>query len=370
VAQFKLAGVDKAAGLVNGVPTTMANLWGKHLGVIGLHLTHDGARWVVDKRKTTVEARGAQLADKSFVAPDPAVAALVAAEHEATIGYVKTPVGASAFRMSSYFADVGDVSAIAVVNHAQADYVATYVKASLPQYAALPVLSMASAFKSGSAGVTDYTDVKAGDIALNNAADLYLYPNTLYAVKVDGTGLKAWLEHGAGRFNTIDPTAVAPQELVNPSFPSYNFDTITSSDVSYEIDVTQPVGKRIGKLTYRGKPVAANQEFIVATNNYRASGGGAFPGLDGSKTVFASPDNNRDVLIAYIKGARQLTFAAHGAQRSWRFAKVKTAGPVVFRSAPGVLALAEQAGILNVSLLRADDGGGKGYSLYAVDLSR
>jgi 2',3'-cyclic-nucleotide 2'-phosphodiesterase/3'-nucleotidase len=370
VAQFKLAGVDKAAGLVNGVPTTMANLWGKHLGVIGLHLTHDGARWVVDKRKTTVEARGAQLADKSFVAPDPAVAALVAAEHEATIGYVKTPVGASAFRMSSYFADVGDVSAIAVVNHAQADYVATYVKASLPQYAALPVLSMASAFKSGSAGVTDYTDVKAGDIALNNAADLYLYPNTLYAVKVDGTGLKAWLEHGAGRFNTIDPTAVAPQELVNPSFPSYNFDTITSSDVSYEIDVTQPVGKRIGKLTYRGKPVAANQEFIVATNNYRASGGGAFPGLDGSKTVFASPDNNRDVLIAYIKGARQLTFAAHGAQRSWRFAKVKTAGPVVFRSAPGVLALAEQAGISNVSLLRADDGGGKGYSLYVVDLSR
>ncbi|MET0856734.1 MAG: bifunctional 2',3'-cyclic-nucleotide 2'-phosphodiesterase/3'-nucleotidase [Telluria sp.] len=370
VAQFKLAGVDKAAGLVNGVPTTMANLWGKHLGVIGLHLTHDGARWVVDKRKTTVEARGAQLADKSFVAPDPAVAALVAAEHAATIGYVKTPVGASAFRMSSYFADVGDVSAIAVVNHAQADYVATYVKASLPQYAALPVLSMASAFKSGSAGVTDYTDVKAGDIALNNAADLYLYPNTLYAVKVDGASLLAWLEHGAGRFNTIDPAAAAPQELVDPSFPSYNFDTITSSDVSYEIDVTQQPGKRIGKLTYRGKPVAPNQEFIVATNNYRASGGGGFPGLDGSKTVFASPDNNRDVLIAYIKGARQLTFASHGAQRSWRFAKVTTAGPVVFRSAPGVLALAEQAGLSNVSLLRADDGGGKGYSLYAVDLSR
>ncbi len=370
VAQFKLAGVDKAAGLVNGVPTTMANLWGKHLGVIGLHLTHDGARWVVDKRKTTVEARGAQLADKSFVAPDPAVAALVAAEHAATIGYVKTPVGASAFRMSSYFADVGDVSAIAVVNHAQVDYVTRYVKASLPQYAALPVLSMASAFKSGSAGVTDFTDVRAGDIALNNAADLYLYPNTLYAVKVDGTGLKAWLEHGAGRFNTIDPALAAPQELVNPSFPSYNFDTITSSDVSYEIDVTQQPGKRIGKLTYRGKPVAPNQEFIVATNNYRASGGGAFPGLDGSRTVFASPDNNRDVLIGYIKGARQLSFASHGAQRSWRFAKAKTAGPVVFRSAPGVLALAEQAGLSNVSLLRADDGGGKGYSLYAVDLSR
>ena len=370
VAQFNLAGVDKAAGMVNGVPTTMPNLWGKHLGVIGLHLAWDGAHWVVDKRQTTVEARGAQQADKSFVAADPEIAALVATEHAATIRYVKTPVGASAYRMSSYFADVGDPSAIAVVNHAQADYVAKYVQANLPQYAALPVLSMASAFKSGSAGVSDYTDVPAGNLALNNAADLYLYPNTLYAVKVDGAGLKAWLERSAGRFNTIDPGKSAPQELVNPSFPSYNLDTITSSDISYEIDITQPVGKRIGKLAYRGKAVEAKQEFIVATNNYRASGGGEFPGLDGSKTVLASPDTNRDVLIAYIKASKQLTFAAHGAQRSWRFAKVKTAGPVVFHSAPDMLGLARQAGLTNVSLLRADDGGGKGYSLYAVDLSQ
>jgi 2',3'-cyclic-nucleotide 2'-phosphodiesterase/3'-nucleotidase len=370
VAQFNLPGVDKAAGLVNGVPTTMANLWGKHLGVIGLHLKYDGARWAVDKGRTTVEARGAQQADKSFVAADPEIAALVAAEHEATIRYVRTPVGASQFRMSSYFADVGDASAIAVVNQAQADYVAKYVHTNLPQYAALPVLSMASAFKSGSAGVTDFTDVKAGNIAMNNAADLYLYPNTLYAVKVDGAGLKAWLEHGAGRFNTIDPARAAPQELVNPSFPSYNFDTITSPDVSYEIDITQPVGKRIGRLAYRGKPVEAGQEFIVATNNYRASGGGGFPGLDGSKTVLASPDTNRDVLIAYFKASKELTLAAQGAQRSWRFAKVKTAGPVVFHSAPGVIALAAQAGITNVSLLRADDGSGKGYALYGVDLAK
>jgi 2',3'-cyclic-nucleotide 2'-phosphodiesterase/3'-nucleotidase len=370
VAQFKLPGVDRAAGLVNGVPTTMASQWGKHLGVIGLHLAYDGAHWNVDQRQTTVEARSTQRADKSFVAPDPDVAALIGAEHEATIRYVKTPVGASQFRMSSYFADVGDMSAIAVVNRAQADYVTQYVQANLPQYAALPVLSMASAFKSGAAGVSDFTDVRAGNLALNNAADLYQYPNTLYAVKVNGTALKAWLEHGAGRFNTIDPDSRGQQELVNPSFPSYNFDTLTTPDVSYEIDISQPLGRRIGKLTYRGKAVDPAQEFIVATNNYRASGGGGFPGLDGSKTVLASPDTNRDVLIAYIKASGQLTLAAHGTQRSWRFAKVKTAGAVVFHSAPGVFDLARQAGLQNVSLLRADDGGGKGFALYAVDLSR
>jgi 2',3'-cyclic-nucleotide 2'-phosphodiesterase / 3'-nucleotidase len=317
-----------------------------------------------------VEARGAQLPDKSYVAADPAIAALVAQEHAATIAYVKTPVGATEFRMSSYFADVGDVSAIAVVNQAQTEYVAKYVKASMPQYAKLPVLSMASAFKGGHAGVNDYTDVAAGSLALNNAADLYLYPNSLYAVKVDGAQLKAWLERSATRFHTIDPAKTEPQELVNTGFPTYNFDAITSKDVRYEIDLTKAPGQRIVNLRYLDQAVAPTDEFLVATNNYRASGGGDFPGLDGSKTVLASPDANRDVLIAYLKQVKTLTRAAHGQGRSWRFGKVRTAGPVVFHAPPGLLDLAQQAGLDNVSQLRADDGLGKGLALYAIDLSR
>ena len=370
VPQFNLPGVDKARGTVHGVPTVMANLWGKHLGVIGLRLRHDGKRWVVDKDKTTVEARAAQQADKSLVAADPQVMALVADEHAATIGYVKTPVGATDFRMSTYFADVGDSSAIEVVNQAQLEYVTRYVKANLPQYAQLPVLSMSAPFKSGTASVTDFTDVPAGSLGLNNAADLYLYPNALYAVKVDGAGIKAWLEKSAQRFNTIDPGKTEPQELINASYAGYNFDAITSKDVSYEIDVTQAPGNRIRNLTWRGAPIAAGQEFVVATNNYRASGGGNFPGLDGSRTVMASPDTSRDVVIAYIREVKRLTRAANGKQRSWRFAPVKTAGPVVFHSAPNMVALAQEAGIANVTQLRADDGLGKGYALYALDLSK
>ncbi len=370
VPQFNLPGVDKARGLVHGVPAVMPSQWGKHLGVVQLHLKSDGKRWTVEKDKTVVEARSTQTAPKTFVAPDPEVTALARAEHEATIAYVKTPVGRSAFRMTTYFADVGDPSALEVVNRAQAEYVRKYVQANLPQYAKLPVLSVTAPFKAGFPTVADYTDVPAGDLALNNAADLYLFPNSLYAVKVDGAGLKAWLETAAGRFNTIDPAKREAQELVNSRFPSFNFDTITSPDVSYEIDVTRAPGERIRKLSYQGNPVEANQEFLVATNNYRASGGGDFPGLDGSNVVLASPDNNRDILIDYIRNARELSRKAQGAARSWRFAQVKTAGPVVFHSAPELVALAREAGIDNVSQLKADDGSGKGTALYAVDLSK
>jgi 2',3'-cyclic-nucleotide 2'-phosphodiesterase/3'-nucleotidase len=348
----------------------MANLWGKNLGVVRLQLRHDGKRWRVEDDRTVVESRTTQQPDKSFVAPDPGVMPLVAEEHEATIRYVRTPIGSAGFRMSTYFADVGDSSAIQVVNQALADYVRRYVAANLPQYAKLPVLSVSAAFKSGAAGVADYTDVAAGDLALNNAADLYLYPNALAVVKVDGAGLKAWLEKAATRFNTIDPNKAEPQELINTGFAGYNFDTVTAPELSYEIDVTQPPGSRIGKLLLHGAPLEPGQEFLVATNNYRASGGGNFPGLDGGKTVLAAPDASRDVLIAWIKAAKHLTREANGLQRSWRFARVQTKGPVLFHSAPGKLELARAAGLANVSVVREDDGQGRGFALYAVDLAK
>jgi 2',3'-cyclic-nucleotide 2'-phosphodiesterase / 3'-nucleotidase len=367
--QFNLPGVDKVKGLVNGTPTVMANFWGKSLGVIQLNLVQTSGKWSVDKTKTVVETRSIQNADKTFVAPLPGISAAIAAEHQATIAYVKTPIGRSDFAMTSYFADVGDTSALQIVNAAQADYVARYVKANLPQYAALPVLSTASPFKTGFAGGADFTDISAGDIAINNAADLYLFPNTLYAVKVTGTGLKDWLEAAARRFRQIDPLLTTEQSLTSTA-PGYTFDMMTSNEVSYEIDVTQPAGSRIKNLHYQGAPVSATAEFIVATNNYRASGGGNFPGLDGTKTIIASPDTNRDVLIQYIKTTQSLTRKAHGSAQSWRFTKVATAGPITFKSAPGKLPLAMAAGLTNISEFKADDGSGKGLAVYRIDLSK
>jgi len=369
VPQFNLPGVDKVNGTVNGVPTVMANFWGKHLGVIKFELAYDGKAWVIDKTKTKVEARSIQNADKTYVAAEPSVAAAVATEHQATIDYVKTPIGSTDFQMTSYFADVGEVGAIELVNQAQADYVAKYVKANLPEYGSIPVLSVSAPFKSGFGGGNDYTDVAQGNVAINNAADLYLYPNTIYAVKVTGDNIKAWLETAAKRFNQIDPAKTTEQNLIS-SFPGYNFDMFTTPDLTYEIDVTQPVGSRIKNLMYKGAAIVGTQQFIVATNNYRASGGGNFPGLDGSKTILAAPDANRDVLIAYIKSIKTATRTANGSDRSWKFSKVTTAGPVTFTSSAGKLALASAAGLNNVSLLRADDGSGKGLSVYALDLSK
>ncbi|MEP6506132.1 MAG: bifunctional 2',3'-cyclic-nucleotide 2'-phosphodiesterase/3'-nucleotidase, partial [Betaproteobacteria bacterium] len=368
VAAFNIAGVDKTAGTVAGVPATMANFWGKNLGLVNLTLKFAAGGWAVDKTATTTATLSTQNADKTYVAADAAIAPLVDKEHQATIAYVKTPIGTSDFRLSTYFADVGDVSAIQVVNQAQAAYVKAYVAANLPQYKSLPVLSVSAPFKSGFAGGTDYTDVASGNVAIFNAADLYLYANTIQAVLVTGADLKAWLETAAKRFNRIDPTLTTAQPLVS-SFPGYNFDVLGGDgSMRYEIDVTQPEGSRIKNFTYNGAAVDAAAQFVVATNNYRASGGGNFPGLNGSKTIYASPDANRSVLISYIQAAHALAKATNGADRSWHFTRVATAGPVQFTSAPGNAALAATDGVPGVTQVLADDGSGKGLAVYQVDL--
>ena len=372
---FSMAGVDNKAGTINGVPAVMASSWGKALGVVALSLVWDGKAWTVDKAKSKSELRststGKDAAGKTtYVAPDASIAPVVESQHQAAIRYVKTPIGQTDFRMGTQFADVGDPGAIQLVNQAQQDYVQRYIQANLPQYAQLPVLSVSAPFKSGFQGGADYTDVAAGPLAINNAADLYLYPNTVYAVKVNGAQIKSWLEAAAQRFNRIDPAATADQWLIS-SFPGYNFDVFTSADVQYQIDVTQPVGSRIVGLQYQGAAINPAQEFVIATNNYRATSGKSFlPELDGRATIYASPDANRDVVIAYIKAHPAISRANNGAAKSWRFAKTPTAGKVLFKSAANALPVAQAAGLTNVSVEQADDGTGTQRGIYRIDLGQ
>ena len=98
--------------------------------------------------------------------------------------------------------------------------------------------------------------------------------------------MRQWLEKTAEQFRRIDP-AVAPQDLVDTTFPTFNFDVLYAEGnaLRYEIDVTQPVGSRIVNLTYKGAPLNPATQFLVVTNNYRASGGGDFPGLAGGKAT-------------------------------------------------------------------------------------
>ncbi len=358
-------GVDAVNGALAGVPACMPGFWGSHLGVIDLALEEQGGAWRVASAK--VEARPISRREGDAVTPlveaDAKVLAAAQAAHQATLAYVRLPVGDIASPLNSYFALVADDPSVQIVNAAQSWYLERLAP-TLPTIAGLPILSAAAPFKSGGRGGPDYyTDVPAGPIAIKNVADLYLYPNALRAVKVDGATLAEWLERAAGLFLRIDPDVTTEQPLIDPTFPAYNFDVIDG--VTYEIDVTQPsrydadgklvapAARRIRNLAFRGAPVDPRQPFIVVTNNYRASGGGAFPGCDGSTIVFEAPDTNRDAMVRYIVETRHLEPKSDG---NWRFARWPAHVVATFLTSPAAAAATPPPSVKLTSLGAAPGG--------------
>ena len=320
--------VDLARGTINGVPAVMPGRWGDHLGVIDLVLERSDGRWRVKDSRAHLRPIRDAATRQPLVEADPMVAQLIAAEHAGTLAYVRSEVARTTAPITSYFAQVLDDPSVQVVSQAQLAYGRRAMQGT--EFESLPLLSAAAPFKAGGRqGWGYYTDIPAGPVAIRNVADLYIYPNTVQAVRVTGAQVREWLEMSAGAFRRIDPAGPPEQNLINESFPTYNFDTLDG--VSYEIDLTQPArydrggklvnpqARRIVGLSFGGKPIDEAQRFIVVTNNYRAGGGGSFPGLDGSNVVMRAPDENREALVQYLQSVRSFDPSADG---NWRIQPV------------------------------------------------
>ncbi len=313
----------------NGVPVVMPGVFGSNLGIIDMQLKKVNGKWEIQKEQSKPQLR--PIADSKgnpLVKSDEKLVNEIKDDHQATIDYVNTAVGKTTAPINSYFSLVQDDPSVQLVTNAQKWYVEKLFaeNGQYSKYKGIPVLSAGAPFKAGGRnGATYYTDIPAGTLAIKNVADLYVYPNTLYAVKVNGAQVKEWLEMSAGQFNQIDPKKTEEQPLVNIGYPTYNFDILDG--LKYEIDVTQPTkydkdGKvvnantnRIINMTYEGKPVADNQEFIVATNNYRGSSQ-TFPGVSKGEVVYQSQDETRQIIVKYMQETPVIDPAA---DKNWTF---------------------------------------------------
>ncbi|MEL3928655.1 bifunctional 2',3'-cyclic-nucleotide 2'-phosphodiesterase/3'-nucleotidase [Aeromonas enteropelogenes] len=365
--------VDNQAGTLSGVPTVMPGFWGNHLGIIDLKLEQVDGKWRVKQSQASLRQIDASEGSKV----DARVTELVKADHEGTNQWLDRPLGKITNPIHSFFALVQDDPSVQLVSDAQRRHAEQLQKDGLLKEP-YPILSAAAPFRGGRNGITDFTYVPAGDISLRNVSDLYIYPNTLQVVEVNGATVKEWLEMSAGQFNRVDPASREVQWLVNESFPTYNFDVIDG--VSYEVDITQPArynkegvkvseGERIGKLTFNGKPVDPAQKFYVVTNNYRASGGGHFPGVDGGNIVHEDPFETREIVAQYLKSrsASKPQGFSPVADNNWHMKALPAGVDVRLYSSPREEAKAVAgADLAYQSTLPMDDEKHLGYAIYRL----
>lgn len=286
--------------------------WGMRLSVLTFDVERVRGRWVV-------RDLGAQLLNANTVDQDPAVVAALAKQHDVVVDYVNSVIGTSLQPMSAARATVEDVAAIDFVNHVQALTVKEALAGTAD--AALPVLSIAAPFNRAAA-------IPEGEVTVRDVAGLYIYDNTLLAVQITGAQLRDYLEFsvryfkqvtGTGPF-TMDEVTQAPTASAPNGTPDYNYDIVAGLDapLSYLIDLSVPAGSgRIQQLAYAGAPVADDQVFALAINNYRQSGGGNFPHVSTAPVLYNRQLEIRQLIIDWVT-AQGVVDAGDFASVDWR----------------------------------------------------
>src|SRR4051812_2127780 len=276
--------------------------WATSVAVAHLQLARSGRRWVVGQKSSDiVQAAGH--------AENAAVLAATESAHAQTVAYVTTTIGSTTERWSADSARLKDTPLIDLMLETE-------------RKAAGTDLASTAAFSTG-------VVLAPGPITIAQVAQLYPYDNTLRAVRITGRQLRDYLEFSSRYYRTVASPA-APLET-DPQIPGYNFDIV--SGVDYVMDVSRPVGTRITRLEYKGRPVADNDSFTMALNNYRQTGGGGYAMLSGAPVVYDKQQEIRQLLIDEVK-SRGIVRQSDYFTPNWTLVRGAAAAPNGLSPAP------------------------------------
>jgi 2',3'-cyclic-nucleotide 2'-phosphodiesterase/3'-nucleotidase len=148
-----IPGVDNKKGSLHGKPACQPGFWGSHVGILDLDLEKREGRWRIADFKVDPKPIFERTPDRKIVPKaqvEAGVLATVKADHEATLTYMREPVGSTTAPINSYFALVADDPSVQIVAEAQIAY-ARPLLAQTP-HKDLPILSAAAPFKAGAPG--------------------------------------------------------------------------------------------------------------------------------------------------------------------------------------------------------------------------
>ena len=277
---------ELADSVINGVTFTQAKNWAQSLASVNVKMERRAANdWIAIEKRGRVIKPNPMRADTAFLDS-------LRWEHERTVAHVNSVAGTSTQEMTAHEARVKDTPIVDFVN----EVMRRTSGADLSATAAFDINSR----------------LPRGQVKIADVAGLYVYDNTLKAVRVTGAQLRAYLEKSAEYFG-------------NRSIPGYNFDIVSGAD--YVIDISKPVGQRITSLTYRGAPVRDDQTFTLALNNYRQGGGGGYTMVANAPVVYDKQEDIKELLIEEIRKRGTLNPNNYFTQ-NWRLVPAESAASI------------------------------------------
>ena len=257
---------------INGVLLTQANHWGRHLARADVYLQKTPTGWRVYAKS----ARTLPTDDR--VEPDPSVVALAEPYDRETQGWLSKVIGQSAEELTAREARFRDTAILDLIQKVQMEV----GKADV---------SMVASFNSEAR-------IAKGPVSVRDIAGLYVYENTLVVLEVTGQQLKDALEHSAKYYKPY-VAGKELRELIDEKIPAYNFDI--AEGVTYELDISKPIGQRIQNLRFRGQPLSPTRKLRLATNNYRVNGGGGYSMYKDAPVVYRSSEEIREMIIDWVE---------------------------------------------------------------------
>ena len=257
---------------INGVLLTQANYWGRHLARADVYLQKSGSSWRVYAKS----ARTIPTDDR--VEPDLDVVKLAEPYDRETQDWLSKVVGESTEELTAREARFRDTAILDLIQKVQLE-------------AGKADVSMVASFNSEAR-------IAKGPVSVRDIAGLYVYENTLVVLEVTGQQLKDALEHSAKYYKPY-VAGKAPSDLVDEKIPAYNFDI--AEGVTYDLDITKPIGERIQNLRFRGQPLSPSQKLRLATNNYRVNGGGGYTMYKNAPVVYRSSEEIRELIIDWVE---------------------------------------------------------------------
>jgi 2',3'-cyclic-nucleotide 2'-phosphodiesterase/3'-nucleotidase len=255
---------------------TQANRWASHLARVDLYLEKDiSGRWQVSAKS----ARTIPVTEKTEI--DPEIAKLGEPYDKETQAWLGRNIGESSDELSAEGCRFKDTAIIDLIQRVQLE-------------AGKADVSMAACFN-------PTAHISKGAVTVRDIAGLYEYENTLVTVELTGQQLKDALEHSTRYFKDYQP-GKSLNDLVDTRIPGYNFDV--AEGVTYDIDLTKPIGQRIQNLKFKGQPLSMTQKLRVVTNNYRVNGGGGFTMYKNAPVLYRSSAEVRELIIDWVERNR------------------------------------------------------------------